>query len=181
MKKNLFTVLLIGSLAYSALGEEVVEPKADSDAPKVELDRGTRLYDAKSVEELFLSYKEENEKKAAKAAETVDYEDMEVVELKSIEVQADKILNQKALMAELDPQPQNRIRRLARVNPDAVYDIQVAARNDENFFSDSADAVDSNTGSAAQLSVSQMAGAVEATFDKLSSLFGGKKKTGDGR
>ncbi|MCH6256140.1 hypothetical protein MLD52_06240 [Puniceicoccaceae bacterium K14] len=169
-------VSLISPIAYAEDTPQVEQP-----AEEVKVKRGTRLYDAASVQELFIEYKKRNEAEAAAAASDYDYEDMELIELKSIEVNANHINNERALMNQLDPRPENRIRRLARVNPDAAYDLQTAARNDEYFFSPTADSRDANTGTSANLSVTQMADALEATFNKIGQLFGGKKKTGDGR
>lgn len=170
-------LILVSSLSVTAFAEE-----AESEPEAVEVSRGTRLYDAESVKELFVSYKKENEERAAAASNTDGFEDMEIFDMKEMEVRANRLgVNERALLEKLDPQPQNRIRRLSRINPEAAFDIQTAARNDEVFFSSSNDGANVNTGSTANLSVTQMADALEATFNNIGKLFGSKKKTGDGR
>ncbi len=168
MKRFLFGCIL----GVSLLGAVAAQESSGSvDVEPSQVKAGTSIYDAESIRELYTQYKKEN---AARNKEPALIGDMETFVLKDMEVFADDLVDERELRERLDPKPQNRINRIARVNPDMAAEIQYAMRSDEVFFSkESMPRISGgDPGATADLSAQQ----IGAALAKIGKLFGGKKK-----
>lgn len=139
------------------------------------ISRGTASYDAETIRELYQQYEQQNKRKAEAMPDHLNTEDMELVEFKPIVAEGYRIRNEDQLMQKLDPQPQNRIRRLASLDPELANEILVASRNDQAFMRGENDrqAV-SGTGAPATFTAEQLARGMEDALRQIRKALGAK-------
>lgn len=165
------SLFLLGSLGAEESGEPAETKNVTTPSS------GTSVYDSESINELYAQYKKENEKRSREQALIGD---MDTFVLKEFEVQGGgDLISERELEERLNLRPQNRINRIARVNPEAAAEIQYALRSDQVFFSPESNPriTGGDPGATADLSVGQ----IGAVLTKIGSLFGGKKKDNNAR
>lgn len=131
--------------AQDAASSDAAAAPAAKDVPDLKV--GTKAFDAKEVAEIYAKTKRENERRARAEAPHLNMDHLEMVELAPFEVQANSLRNYDALLDKIDPQPRRRLQRLAELDPEAAFDLQVSMRSEERFFAGEADnTFDSNIG-----------------------------------
>lgn len=160
---------------------KVPEAKDEVAAPVAETASvGTKSFDAATVNELFATYKAENERIAEEFAPHMNFDHLEVIELGAVNAQAYEINNLDLLIDRLDPQPRRRLARLAELDPVAAANIRVTARSEERFFAGENDyGNDSNAGSTANVDFRKVGKSLSDALKKAKSTMREKKATDD--
>lgn len=178
--KFLFATALIAN-AHFVSGQDEAANATDTkpEAPKADganrIVSGTKIYDAQTIRDLYRDLKAQNEKRAEDLPPHLSSENMDLVELKPFQVEGDDLSNYKALVEKLQPKERPRLARLAEFDPKAAYDIQVTARNQDEFFGGRYDqARAAGAGSTADFNQTQLSDALGATMKKLRKIFGAR-------
>ncbi len=186
LKSFIFTSLFAASSLIAQDAEEVsplVEPESK---PEVEVPSdepasvGTKAFDADTVNELFETYKAENQRIAEDIAPHMNFDNLEVIDLGTINSQAYEVGNLDELIDRLDPQPRRRLARLAELDPVAAANIQVTARAEERFFAGENDfGTDMNAGSTANIDFRKVGASLNEAVKKAKAAMREKKATDD--
>lgn len=157
------------------------QPEAESTvAAPVSANVGTKSFDADTVNELFQTYKAENERVAEELAPHMNFDNLEVIELGAVNAQAYEVRNLDLLIDRLDPQPRRRLARLAELDPVAAANIRVTARSEERFFAGENDyGTDMNAGSTANVDFRKVGQSLNEALQKAKSAMREKKATDD--
>ncbi|MBD5781987.1 hypothetical protein IEN85_20985 [Pelagicoccus sp. NFK12] len=165
---------------------EDVSPLVESESKEVEAPPaesatvGTKSFDAATVNELFETYKAENERAAEELAPHMNFDNLEVIELGAVNAQAYEVRNLDLLIEKLDPKPRQRLARLAELDPVAAANIQVTARSEERFFAGEHDyGTDMNAGSTANVDFRKVGTALSDALKKAKASMREKKATDD--
>ncbi|MDQ8186720.1 hypothetical protein [Pelagicoccus sp. SDUM812002] len=184
---SIFFASLVSSVSLFAQDAEEVSPlvesetKAEPEAPPAETASvGTKSFDADTVNELFQTYKAENQKVAEELAPHMNFDNLEVIELGPVNAQAYEVRNLDLLIDRLDPQPRRKLARLAELDPVAAANIQVTARSEARFFAGENDHVgDMNAGSTANVDFRKVGSALSDALKKAKDSMREKKATDD--
>ncbi|WP_309005562.1 hypothetical protein [Pelagicoccus sp. SDUM812005] len=188
MRHRTFVIASLFSVAslFAQDAEEVSplvksESQAEEKAPPAEeATVGTKSFDAETVNELFETYKAENERVAKEFAPHMNFDDLEVIELGAVNAQAYEVRNLDLLIDKLDPQPRRRLARLAELDPVAAANIRVTARAEERFFAGENDyGNDMNAGSTANVDFRKVGSALSDALKKAKESMREKKATDD--
>ncbi len=152
---------------------------AAEDAP--DLSVGTKAFDAASVEELFETYKAENERRARQREVAILIgDDTNVIDMGTIQADPYHIRNFDQLVESIDPKPRRRLQRLAELDPVAAANIQVTRRAEERFFAGEQDpGVDPNVGRTANVDFREVGSSIANALERAKKAMAGKKATDD--
>ncbi len=186
LKSLLFVSFFAASSLFAEDAEEIsplkeLEAKAEEEPPAAEsASVGTKSFDADTVNELFETYKAENERVAEEFAPHMNFDHLEVIELGAVNAQAYEVNNLDLLIERLDPQPRRRLARLAELDPVAAANIRVTARSEERFFGGEHDyGTDMNAGSTANVDFRKVGDSLNEALKKAKSALRKKKATDD--
>jgi hypothetical protein len=164
----------IGEIEIDAKSEEKAEISVDD----VKISR-TTVFDETEIKRLFKESKVRNDKMNEGLPAHLNGEEMDLVTLKTLNVEGNDLRSQKELAERLDPRPRQRLlARIAAFDPDAAHEMMVTMRNDEAFMSGSNDRrrIAGNPGSTANFNAGQLAGALDKALTALNNALGKKKK-----
>lgn len=149
-------------------------------AEPVDVVVGTKLFDAATVGELFETYQAENERLAKERAAQLNSGELQIIELAPLEVGPYDLHKFKELAERIDPRPQQRLARLAELDPKAAADLRVTMRAEERFFAGEDDAtIDANAGRTADVDFRKATVAAVNAAQRVSKAMQGKKVTDD--
>ena len=181
-------LLSSGSFVFAAeeaekprIGEIEIESKAEEKAEvpieKVKIKR-TTVFDEAEIKRLYKDSKLYNDKMNEGLPAHLNGEEMDVITLKTLNVEGNDLREQRDLMERLDPRPRQRLARLREIDPDAAHEMMVTMRNDEAFMSGANDRRVSagNPGRAGYFDSRQVAGALDKALGALNKALGNKKK-----
>ncbi len=163
------------------IGEIEIEAK-DEKKPEVSVDevkiQRTTVFDEAEIKKLYKKHKARNDEMNDALPAHLNGEDMELVTLKTLNVEANNSRTQRALMERLDPRPRQRLERIAAIDPDAAHEMMVTMRNDEAFMSGANDRrrIAGDPGRSAYFNGTQLAGIFDRALTAISSNRGKKKK-----
>ncbi len=141
---------------------------------------GTKLFDAATVGELFETYQAENERLASERAAMVSAGDTPIIELAPVEVGPFDAHKFREMAERIDPRPQQRLARLAELDPKAAAELRVTMRAEERFFAGEDDATrDANAGRTADVDFRKATIAAVNAAQRVSKAIQGKKVTDD--
>jgi|TARA_B110000467_G_C18061729_1_gene336603 hypothetical protein len=181
-------LLSSGSFVFAAeeaekprIGEMEIEAKAEkkADVPieNVKIKR-TTVFDEAEIKKLYKSAKLHNDKMNEGLPAHLNGEEMDVITLKTLNVEGNDLREQRDLMERLDPRPRQRLARLREIDPDAAHEMMVTMRNDEAFMAGANDRGVSagNPGRAGYFDSRQMARALDKALGALNKALGKKKR-----
>ncbi|MDE0768623.1 MAG: hypothetical protein OSB19_09545 [Opitutaceae bacterium] len=181
-------LLSSGSFVFAAeeaekprIGEMEIEAKAEkkADVPieNVKIKR-TTVFDEAEIKKLYKSAKLHNDKMNEGLPAHLNGEEMDVITLKTLNVEGNDLREQRDLMERLDPRPRQRLARLREFDPDAAHEMMVTMRNDEAFMAGANDRGVSagNPGRAGYFDSRQMARALDKALGALNKALGKKKR-----
>jgi hypothetical protein len=181
-------LLSSGSFVFAAeeaekprIGEMEIEAKAEkkADVPieNVKIKR-TTVFDEAEIKKLYKSAKLHNDKMNEGLPAHLNGEEMDVITLKTLNVEGNDLREQRDLMERLDPRPRQRLARLREIDPDAAHEMMVTMRNDEAFMAGANDRGVSagNPGRAGYFESRQMARALDKALGALNKALGKKKR-----
>jgi hypothetical protein len=181
-------LLSSGSFVFAAeeaekprIGEMEIEAKAEkkADVPieNVKIKR-TTVFDEAEIKKLYKSAKLHNDKMNEGLPAHLNGEEMDVITLKTLNVEGNDLREQRDLMERLDPRPRQRLARLREIDPDAAHEMMVTMRNDEAFMAGANDRGVSagNPGRAGYFDSRQMARALDKALGTLNKALGKKKR-----
>ena len=185
------SLLSSGSFVFAAeeaekprIGEMEIEAKAEkkADVPieNVKIKR-TTVFDEAEIKKLYKNAKLHNDKMNEGLPAHLNGEEMDVITLKTLNVEGNDLREQRDLMERLDPRPRQRLARLREIDPDAAHEMMVTMRNDEAFMAGANDRRVSagNPGRAGYFDSRQMARALDKALGALNKALG-KKKSEEG-
>lgn len=163
----------IGEMEIEAKAEE----KADVPIEKVKIKR-TTVFDEAEIKKLYKNAKLHNDKMNEGLPAHLNGEEMDVITLKTLNVEGNDLREQRDLMERLDPRPRQRLARLREIDPDAAHEMMVTMRNDEAFMAGANDRRVSagNPGRAGYFDSRQMGRALEKALGAFNKAIGKKKK-----
>ena len=167
------------------IGEDAPSESAEKTEPEVSVDavkiRRTTVYDEAEIKRLYKDYKAQNEKMSEGLPAHLNAEEMELVTLKPLNVEGLNLQKQRELMERIEPRPRRRLQRIADIDPDAAHEMMVTMRNDAAFMSGENDRRISagDPGRTADMTASQMVGALDKAFDAIGKALVKKKKKAD--
>ena len=181
-------LLSSGSFVFAAeeaekprIGEMEIEAKAEkkADVPieNVKIKR-TTVFDEAEIKKLYKSAKLHNDKMNEGLPAHLNGEEMDVITLKTLNVEGNDLREQRDLMERLDPRPRQRLARLREIDPDAAHEMMVTMRNDEAFMAGANDRGVSagNPGRAGYFDSRQMSRALDKALGALNKALGKKKR-----
>lgn len=163
------------------IGEIEIEAK-EAKKPEVSIDdvkiRRTTVFDEAEIKKLYKKHKARNDEMNDALPAHLNGEDMELVTLKTLNVGANNMRTQRALVERLDPRPRQRLARIAAIDPDAAHEMMVTMRNDEAFMSGANDRrrIAGDPGRSVNFNASQLAGVLDKALSALSGSSSKKKK-----
>lgn len=164
-------------IGEDAAAESVEEKKTEVSVDAVKI-RRTTVYDEEEIKRLYKDYKAHNEKMNEALPAHLNSEEMELVTLKPLNVEGLNLNEQRELMERIEPRPRRRLQRIADIDPDAAHEMMVTMRNDAAFMSGEFDRRISagDPGRTADLTATQMVGALDKAFEALGKALVKKKK-----
>ena len=164
---NLTLSVLTGQDSNGDAGVSPAEIPVEKATDQGENSADTTAFDSKTLEALFQQQQEENKRNAAELAPHMNADDLDMVVLAPVETEAFHIRNFDALLEELDPQPEQRMQRLAELDQKAAWDLQDSIRADERFFAGEDDLTfDRNAGRVATFGAGTLTSAISSTISK---------------
>ncbi len=177
-------VLVLASLLVSGIhgqandSEKPVE-KTEKEKPSARITRGTRLFDAQQVNELFEKTRRENAERAKNAPVHLNPEELELYNLSPFRVKADEADEvTRRIKERLDPDyREKRLEAIKRLDPQAYYNMKLSQRNEEVFFRGERDLARPEGAPIVEtFTDKQMLEALENTTKFLKKVFGGRTR-----
>lgn len=163
-----FALLLATALPIAAAFAD--ETEATGSPPAESIERGTLVYDAVAVRELFRESRKRLEERRAREPGFIRVED-EVVELSPFRVEADRVREERALREKLAPDYERALERLARLDPEAANEIRVTRRTNDAFYNGERDPRPMGVSAPEYIDWKN----VESAIAKIRKFFGGRE------
>ena len=165
----------------SRIGEMELETKAEKEVEvpieKIKIKR-TTVFDEAEIKKLYQDSKKYNDKMNEGLPAHLNGEEMDVITLKTLNVEGVDLRSQRELIERLDPRPRQRLARLMEFDSDVAHEMMVTMRNDEAFMTGANDRSVSagNPGRPGYFDSRQMVGAWDKALSTLNKALGNKKK-----
>ncbi len=131
-----FLALFLAEVHGQANSSENPADLPDEKTSSSKIIRGTSLFDAQQVRELFEKTKRENAERARNTPVHLNPEELKLYHLSPVRVKGDNSEEvTKRLKERLDKDyREKRLNAIKRLDPKAYYDIKVTQRNEDAFF-----------------------------------------------
>jgi len=187
-----FALLALLSLSVSfVFGEEggevqiMVQPEAEKAAPAADsADQKktkhfrSKAYDSRAIRELYQQAKQTNEERAKALPDHINAEEMDLIELAPMRVEANDLEFQQKLVEKLNPRPRKRLARIAAFDPEEANIMAAQTRGDREFMAGTYDRGKAdNAGSAATFDQNQLMKGLDKALEAVRKAVGSKKSS----